>query len=195
MEENNSSKGSATAKNKGKNKESNPMRNIKVTKVTLNIGTGKDQVMLEKAQKLLKQITGITPVRTITQKRIAAWGLRPGLPIGCKLTLRGQQALKLIPRMLAAKELKLNDTNFDDNGNVSFGIKEYIDIKDAKYDPEIGIIGMQCSITLERPGFRIKRRKLLKKSVPLHHRISKQDAMSFMRQQYNVKYLSEEEAE
>jgi large subunit ribosomal protein L5 len=195
MEKTNSSKGTEKKieKTSGKDKMSNVMRNIKVTKVTLNIGTGKDQVLLEKAQKLLKQITGIAPVRTITQKRIAAWGLRPGLPIGCKLTLRGQSALDILPRMLTAKEFKLNDENFDDNGNVSFGIKEYIDIRDAKYDPEIGIMGLQCSITLERPGFRIKRRKLLKKSIPLHHRISKEDAMVFMKQNFDVKYASEDE--
>jgi len=167
------------------------MRKIKIEKVTLNVGTGKDQVLLGKAEKLIASLTGIPPVKTITQKRIAAWGLRPGLPIGCKLTLRGEQASTLIPRMLAAKEFKLNEDNFDENGNVSFGIPEYIDIKDAKYDPEIGIIGLQCSITLERPGFRIKRRKLLKRTVPLHHRIPRQDAIKFMKEQFNVKLASE----
>ena len=178
-----------------KDKLNNPMRLIRVTKVTLNIGTGKDQVLLEKALKLMKQITGIPPVKTITQKRIAAWGLRPGLPIGCKITLRNQQALDILPRMLAAKEFKLGDDNFDDNGNISFGIKEYIDIRDAKYDPEIGIIGLQCSITLERAGFRIKRRKLLNKTIPNNHRILKKDSMDFMKKQFGVKYASEEDAD
>ena len=173
----------------------NPMRAIRVEKVTLNIGTGKDQQLLEKAQKLMKSLTGIDSVRTITQKRIAAWGLRPGLPIGCKITLRNQKALQIIPRMLAAKDMKLSDNNFDDNGNISFGIKEYIDIKDAKYDPEIGSLGLQCSITLERPGFRIKKRKLLKRDIPLHHRISKPDATSFMKDNFGVKIASEEKEE
>jgi len=198
MEEKNSISGKAkTVSNNDaskKDKLNNPMRLIKVTKVTLNIGTGKDQVLLEKALKLMKQITGIPPVKTITQKRIAAWGLRPGLPIGCKITLRNKQALDILPRMLAAKEFKLGNDNFDDNGNISFGIKEYIDIKDAKYDPEIGIIGLQCSITLERSGFRIKRRKLLNKSIPNNHRISKKDSMEFMKKQFGVKYASEEDA-
>jgi len=175
--------------------EQNLMRKIKVEKITLNIGTGKDQQLLEKAQKLLKNITGIDSVRTITQKRIAAWGLRPGLPIGCKLTLRHDQAHKLIPRMLAAKEFKLTEDNFDDNGNVSFGIKEYIDIKDAKYDPDIGAMGLQCSITLERPGFRIKKRKMFKKVIPMNHRIPKPDAMKFMIENYNVKFAVKEEEE
>jgi large subunit ribosomal protein L5 len=176
-------------------KDKHPMREIRVEKITLNIGTGKDQQLLEKAQKLLKSLTGIDSVKTITQKRIAAWGLRPGLPIGCKLTLRNDQALAIIPRMLAAKDLKLADNNFDDNGNVSFGIKEYIDVKDAKYDPDIGVLGLQCSITLERPGFRIKKRKILKKNIPINHRIPRQEAMEFMKEKFNVKIASEEEEE
>jgi large subunit ribosomal protein L5 len=173
--------------------ENNPMRTIRVEKLTLNIGTGKEQTMLEKAEKLLTQITGIPPVRTVTQKRIAAWGLRPGLPIGCKITLRKEQAIAMIPRLLAAVDMKLSENNFDENGNVSFGIKEYIDIKDAKYDPEIGVIGLQCSVTLERSGFRIKKRKLLKKSVPLNHRIPRTESMEFMKQKFSVRYADLEE--
>jgi large subunit ribosomal protein L5 len=173
--------------------QENPMRKISVEKLTLNIGAGKDQAKLEKAEKLLKQITGIAPVRTKTDKRIASWGLRPGLPIGCKLTLRNQQALDMIPRLLTALDMKLNDSNFDDNGNVSFGIKEYIDIKDAKYDPEIGIIGLQATVTLKRPGFRVKQRKLLNKSIPIRHRIPRKDSMDFMKQTFGVKFKSEED--
>ncbi len=173
--------------------QENPMRKITVEKLTLNIGAGKDQAKLEKAEKLLKQITGIAPVRTKTDKRIASWGLRPGLPIGCKLTLRDEQALAMIPRLLAALDMKLTESNFDDNGNVSFGIKEYIDIKDAKYDPDIGIIGLQASITLKRPGFRIKQRKMLKKSIPLRHRIAKSESMDFMRQNFGVKFKSDDD--
>jgi large subunit ribosomal protein L5 len=170
----------------------NPMQNIRVQKLTLNIGTGKDQVALEKAQKLLNTISGVSSVRTVTQKRIAAWGLRPGLPIGVKVTLRKAQALELIPKLMYAKDNKLGDNNFDDNGNVSFGIKEYIDIKDARYDPEIGSMGLQCSITLDRAGTRIKNRKLLQRTVPIHHRVSKVDAISFMKKNFGAILASDE---
>lgn len=173
--------------------QENPMRKISVEKLTLNIGVGKDQAKLEKAEKLLKQITGIAPVRTKTQKRIAAWGLRPGLSIGCKLTLRGKPALDMIHRLLFALDMKLNEENFDENGNVSFGIKEYIDIKDAKYDPEIGIMGLQATITLKRPGFRIKHRKMLKKTLPMKHRINKAASIDFMKQNFGVTIRSEED--
>jgi len=171
----------------------NPMRKVKVQKLTLNIGTGKDQTNLEKAQKLLNAISGVSSVRTVTQKRIAAWGLRPGLPIGVKVTLRKDKALALIPRLLYAKDNKLAENNFDDNGNVSFGIKEYIDIRDVKYDPDIGSMGLQCSITLDRSGTRIKDRKIMKRVIPKHHRVSKEDAMNFMKNEFKAVFAADEE--
>ncbi|MFH1915893.1 MAG: 50S ribosomal protein L5 [Nanoarchaeota archaeon] len=165
----------------------NPMRKIRIAKVTLNIGAGKDQTILSKGVKLLEQITEVPPIKTVTQKRIAAWGLRPGLPIGCMTTLRKEPAKTLLSRLLKAKDSQLKESNFDDNGNVSFGIHEYIDIPQIKYDPEIGIIGFQVCVTLERPGYRIKRRKIMKRKIPLHHRISQQDAIEFMKQEFNIK--------
>ena len=168
------------------------MKTIKIEKLTLNIGAGKDQQKLEKAEKLLGRLTDAKPVRTVTQKRIAAWGLRPGLPIGVKLTLRKKRAIEMIPRLLYAVDNKLAENNFDENGNVSFGIREYIDIRDTKYDPDIGSMGLQCSITLERPGFRIKKRKLLKRDVPMSHRIPKKDAIEFMKKTLKAVLKSDE---
>ena len=170
----------------------NIMRNIRIEKLTLNIGCGKDQSRLDKSVKLLKNITGIDPVKTITNKRIPEWGLRPGLPIGCKITLRKKAAKELIVRLLKAKEDRLKDGNFSESGNVSFGINECIDIPDVKYDPEVGIIGLEVCLTIERPGFRIKRRKQLKKKIHKKHNITKQDAIEFMQKEFNVKIGEEE---
>lgn len=172
--------------------KNNIMRKIGIGKITLNIGAGKDQNKLEKGTKLLKRITGIEPVKTITQKRIAGWGLRPGLPIGCKITLRGESAKKMIVRLLDSKENKLKLTQFDNAGNISFGIHEYIDIKDVTYDPEIGIMGLEACITLERPGYRIKRRQILKKKISKTHRISREEAIDFMKSNFKIKMENEE---
>ena len=150
------------------------MKKIKIEKVTLNIGAGKDQTRLEKGIVLLRAITNATPIKTITSKRIQEWGLRPGLPIGCKLTLRKASAIKILPRLLEAVENKLMERQFDQNGNIAFGIHEYIEIPGVKYDPKIGIMGLEGCVTLERPGFRIKRRKLMQRKIPPRHRISKQ---------------------
>ena len=169
----------------------NPSRDIKISKVTLNIGAGKDQTKLDKGIKLFKSITNINPVKTITSKRIPGWGLRPGLPIGCKVTLRRKNAIELLKRLLQAKDNKLKESQFDPNGNIAFGIEEYIDIPGVKYDPEIGIIGLEVCVTLERNGFRIKRRRIAKKKVPKKHRITKQDAIDFMKKEFNIELEDE----
>ncbi len=168
----------------------NKMREIRIEKVTLNVGAGKDQVKLKKGIKLLKNLTGIAPVQTHTQKRIAAWGLRPGLPIGCKLTMRGNRAASILKTLLTAKDNRITERQFDSKGNISFGIHEYIDVQDAKYDPEIGIMGFQVCVTLERPGFRVRRRRIGKVPVSHRHEITKDDAMEFMKNKFNVEVVS-----
>jgi large subunit ribosomal protein L5 len=162
------------------------MKNIRIEKITLNIGAGKDQPRLEKGMVLLGLIANSTPIKTITNKRVQEWGLRPGLPIGCKLTLRKEKANKLLPRLLEAVENRLDNKQFDENGNIAFGIPEYIEIPGVKYDPKIGIMGLQVCITLERPGYRIKKRKLLTRKIPARHRISKQEAIAFMSKNFST---------
>ncbi len=164
----------------------NPMQQPRIEKLTLNIGAGKDQNRLEKGVHVLKMITGIDPMKTVTQKRIPTWGLRPGLPIGCKLTLRKNKAIEILKRLLAAKEQRLRDSQFDEAGNISFGIHEYIDIPGITYDPKIGVLGLQVCVTLEKPGYRIKRRKLEQKNVPKKHMVSKAEAMTFMQKAFGI---------
>ena len=165
----------------------NKMQEVRIEKVTLNIGAGKDQNKLEKGVMLIKAITGVVPVKTVTNKRIIGWGLRPGLPIGCKVTLRKKQALELIPRLLSAKDNVLKKSQFDENGNLSFGIPEYIDIGGAKYDPKIGVMGLEVCITFDKAGYRVKKRKVCKAIVNKRHRITKAEAMEFMKKMFKVK--------
>lgn len=166
----------------------NVMKKIQIEKMTLNVGAGKDPKKLEKGVMLLKHLTGIDPVKTVTQKRIPTWGLRPGLPIGCKLTIRDQERIKdLLTRFLKAKNNTLKESQLDDNGNVSFGIHEYIDIPGAQYNPDVGIMGFEVCITLRRPGFRVRVRKIQKRKIKKSHRISKQDAIAFMKEKFQIK--------
>jgi len=164
----------------------NPMQQPRIEKLTLNIGAGKDQTRLEKGVAVIKMLTGIEPIKTVTIKRIPTWGLRPGLPIGCKLTLRKSKAVEILKRLLDAKEKKLRDSQFDETGNISFGIHEYIDIPGAIYDPKIGVLGLQVCVTLEKPGYRIKKRKREQKPVPKKHTVSKAEAMTFMQKTFGV---------
>ncbi len=170
----------------------NPMKNIRIEKITLNVGAGKDQKMLEKGSILLKNITGIEPVKTVTKKRIPTWGLRPGLPIGCKITIRGKKAEDILADLLKANENKLTEKQFDSSGNIAFGIREYIDVPSLEYDPKIGIIGFEVCVTLKRPGFRVKRRFLKKRKVGKNHVVKKEDAIGFMKSKFSVNMEEEE---
>lgn len=171
------------------------MKKIRIAKLTINIGAGKEQTILNKAIHVIKDITGKDPIKTTTNKRIASWGLRPGLPIGCKLTLRKKEVPELLKRLLNANDNILRLKCFDNYGNISFGIKEHIDIPGTRYDPKIGILGLQASITLERPGFRIKKRKPRKSKIGIKHIITKKEAIDFMKQNYSIKIQEEIDAE
>ncbi len=169
----------------------NKSTQIKVAKITLNIGAGKSVDRLEKGLKLFQMLTGMQPTRTTAKKRIAGWGIRPGLPIGCKVTVRGAKAHELLKKFLGALDNNLQEKQFDDEGNISFGVKEYIDIPDVEYDPEIGVMGFQVCATLERDGFRIKKRRLQKKKVGTKHRVKKEQAIEFMKENFGVTFEEE----
>ena len=161
---------------------------VRIEKVTVNFGAGKDQNKLEKGCSLLEQITGIKPVRTITQKRIPSWGLRPGLPVGAKVTMRGAEATTMVRRLLHAKDFKLKQSCVDDAGNVAFGVPEYIDIEAAKYDPAIGILGLEACVTLSKPGARVKHRAIRDTHLGKRQKVTKEEAMEFMKKTFKVSF-------
>ncbi|MFA6461608.1 MAG: 50S ribosomal protein L5 [Candidatus Woesearchaeota archaeon] len=160
--------------------QENPMREIRIAKITLNIGAGKDEEHLKRGLKLLQKIAGMAPVKTQTQKRIPGWGLRPGLVIGCKVTVR-KNTEELLKGILAAKENTLSLRSFDDKGNFSFGVPEYIDIKGMEYDPELKIMGLEVAVTLERRGYRVKKRRLRVTPIGKDHQITKEEAIDFVK--------------
>lgn len=164
----------------------NPMQKIDIEKITLNICVGQPGDNLDKAIKLLNKITGCKPIQTKAKKRIPTWSIRPGLAIGCKVTIRSQKAKELLKRLLTSKNDKLNESNFDNQGNLSFGIPEYIDIPGIEYDASIGIIGFEVAITLKRSGFRIKNRKIKSKLISKKHQISKQEAIDYMKNEFKT---------
>ncbi len=173
----------------------NPMREIRIEKVVINMGVGEPGERLEKAETILarivKTITGkdYKPVRTIAKKKIPKWGIRPGLAIGVKLTLRGEDAEKFLRAALEAVENKIPARSFDNQGNFSFGINEYIDLPGIKYDPKIGIFGMDVSVSLERPGYRVKRRKIRRAKVGKTHLITKDEAIAFVKDKFGVEVI------
>ncbi|MEE9323187.1 MAG: 50S ribosomal protein L5 [Candidatus Aenigmarchaeota archaeon] len=170
----------------------NPMREIRLEKVTINIGAGEAGPKLEMAKKLLEKLSEGKVVITKTHKR-TTFGVAKGKPIGVKVTIRGEKANEFLKNVLKANENRLSPDQFDNNGNFSIGVKEYIDIPGIKYDPEIGIIGMDICVTLERPGFRVKRRKIRPKKIGRKHRITKEEVKEWLKNEYDVEVSKEEE--
>lgn len=169
----------------------NSMKKIKVGKVTLNIGF-KDAGEIEKGRKLLQSLTEQKVVVTKTHKR-STFGPAKGRPIGVMVTLRGKEASELLGRLLDAKERKVKASSFDETGNFSFGIEECINIPGLKYDPDIGILGLDVCVSLERPGYRVSRRKLKPAKIGKAHRIKKEEAMDFAARDLGVKVVKVEE--
>ena len=167
-------------------KPDHPMRVIKLAKVTVHIGVGKSGEALEKAMKVLNEITGQKPCTRQAKQTVKDFGISEGEPIACLTTLRGDKAASFLKRGLEAVSNTLKASSFDDNGNFAFGIKEHIEIPGTKYVPELGIFGMDVIGSLERPGYRIKRRRIRPSSIGKSHRITKEDAIKFVTGKFGV---------
>jgi len=166
----------------------NIMKKISLGKVILNIGVGKSGEPLEVAKAAIGQIVEGKPNKRNAKKAQRDWGVRKGEPIGIAVTVRGNDATELLKKLLVVKDNQIAEKAFDNEGNLSFGIKEHIDIPGIKYDPKIGILGLEVSISLARPGFNIKFNKS-KAKVGKNHRITKNDAIKFLTEEFGVKVV------
>ncbi|AFD00090.1 LSU ribosomal protein L5P [Methanocella conradii HZ254] len=164
----------------------NVMRTPRIEKVTVHMGVGESGKKLSNAEMIMQAITGQKPVRCFAKKTLPAFGIKKNEAIGCKVTLRGARAEKFLSTALAIKDKQLSVKSFDGNGNFAFGIEEHTDFPGMEYDPEVGIFGMDVIVSLERPGYRIKRRKAQRQDVPASHRLTVDDAISFLKAKYGV---------
>jgi len=128
----------------------------KVTKVTLNMGVGEamnDKKLLERAVEDLTLISGQKPQITKARKSVANFKLREGMPIGCKVTLRGDRMYEFLQRLIGIAIPRERDfrglevKSFDGRGNYSLGIKEHIIFPEIDYDKVDKIRGMDISIS------------------------------------------------
>ena len=163
-----------------------PMRQISVGKVVVNIGVGKSGEAVERARKVLEQITSQKPQPEEGEE------IDQGLWDPQRRTHRprrdheGEGTMDLVSRLLTAREKKLASSCFDDRGSVSFGLKEHIEIPGIRYDPEIGIWGMNVSVLLERPGHRTSRRLHKPSSIGKKHVVSQEESMDFFRTKFGA---------
>jgi large subunit ribosomal protein L5 len=165
------------------------MRAPSIDKITVHIGTGESGERLSNAEKLLETIIKQKTVRALAKKTIPTFSIKKNEPIGCKVTLRGNKAAEFLKMALNINENRLNAFQFDDQGNFSFGIEEHTDFPGMKYDPSIGIFGMDINVALKRPGFRIHKRNIGKHKIPQNHRLTKEDAISFVKEKFSAEVV------
>ena len=161
----------------------------KIEKVTINIGVGEAGERLKKAESVLESITNHKPIETLSRTTNKDWGIRKRMPIGCKVTLRGKDANEFLKEALITRENKMADYSFDDEGNLSFGIPDHTLFKSQKYNPNIGIFGMDICITMKKPGYRIKHRRIATHKIPHRHRVKKEETLKFFSDGFNVEVI------
>lgn len=163
-----------------------PMLQPRIEKVVVNLSIGKSGEPLEKATRVLKEITNQTPVKKKAKKSIRDFGIRQGEPIACVVTLRKQKAIDFLKKVLPVVDNKISKSSFDENGNFAFGLKEHIEIAGVKYDPDVGIFGMDVCVSVNRPGRRIKIRRKQTQCVGLKHMLTPEESIAFIRQTLGV---------
>lgn len=170
-------------------KQENVMRNIRVGKIVINIGVGKSGEPIERASKVLEEIAAQKPTSRLAKNSIRDFGIHKGEPIAVMVTVRRERAVEVLKKLLPAKNNQIKASSFDNFGNVSFGIKDHIDIPGIKYKPEIGIFGMDVAVALERPGYRVSRRRKIPARIGKKHRITKEEAMTFLKDELHVEVV------
>ncbi|RJU98472.1 MAG: 50S ribosomal protein L5 [Candidatus Poseidoniales archaeon] len=170
----------------------NPMSQLRISKVCVNIGVGEGGERLVNAENVLELVTGVKPQRTLGRIQNRDLKVRIGAPIGCKATMRNKDAIHtFLTSAFDCRENIIPAWNFDREGNLSFGVRDYTDFPGQKYDPDIGIFGMDITVVLERPGHRVSRRRRAKSKVGTSHRVSADESRAWFVENFNISILEE----
>ena len=169
--------------------EKQPMLKPRIEKVVVNLNVGKSGEPLEKASKVLKELTDQTPIKKKAKKTVRDFGIRQGEPIACVVTLRKQKAIDFLKKVLPVIENKILRSSFDKQGNFAFGLKEHIEIAGVKYDPDVGIFGMDVCVSMSRPGYRVKNRRKRKATLGPKHVLTPEEAVVFIKQTLGVEIV------
>ena len=173
----------------GEKSQENIMLKPRIEKVVVNVSVGRSGEPLERAMTVLEELTGQRPCVRRAKKTIREFGIRKREPIACLVTLREEKAQDFLKRTLQTVDNRIPKRSFDRHGNFSFGMKEHIDISGTRYSPELGIIGMDISVILNRPGYRVKRRHRAKSKIGSDHLLTPDEAISFLKEEFGAEVI------
>jgi len=160
------------------------MREPRVEKVVVHMGVGQGGRELGNAEGILAEVAGQQPVRTQAKATVGEFNIREGDPIGTKVTLREESAHEFLETALELSDLRRSQ--FDDTGNFSFGVEEHTDFPSQEYDPNVGIYGLDVTVNLVRPGYRVAKRDKASRQIPSSHRLDVADAVAFVEETFDV---------
>ena len=166
----------------------NAMRKIKLEKIILSCGaTGPD---LEKSKQLLELLTERKAqiVHSGPKTRIPNFGVKPKMPLGTMVTLRGKDATEILKRMLVAVDKKIRKKQVAQN-SFSFGIQEYIEIPGIEYRRDIGIRGLNVTASFIRAGVRVKRKKIKASKLPQKQYVRPQEIIAYIKEHFGVEAI------
>lgn len=169
--------------------EKQPMLRPKIGAIILNVSLGVAGTPLERAKSIISTLTDQVPTETIAKQTWRSFGIRKDQPVGIKVTLRGQKAYELLLRLIHAKDYRIKARSIDRFGNFGFGISEHIDIPGMSYDPNLGIIGMDVIVQMERVGYRVKKRSYRRTSIGKKHYLSQVETKIFLKENYGVNFV------
>jgi len=166
-----------------------PLQQPRIEKVVVNICTGQAGEILQRARTILESLTGHKACQRRAKRTVRDWGVRKGEPIAVMVTLRGEDAEEFLKRAFYAVGRRLKRSSFDDQGNFAFGIREHIELPGVRYDPNIGIFGMDVCVTMEKTGYRVKRRRKLRSEVGKAQRITPEDSMGYVKENFGIEII------
>ncbi|AXG11037.1 50S ribosomal protein L5 [Haloplanus rubicundus] len=164
--------------------EFHEMREPRIEKVVVHMGVGEGGRELADAEEILEDVTGQQSVRTSAKRTVQEFNIREGDPIGAKVTLRGADAADFLDTALPLVDLSASQ--FDETGNFSFGVEEHTAFPSQEYDPNVGIYGLDVTVNLVRPGYRVAKRDKVSRSIPSAHRLDADDAVAFIEANFDV---------
>jgi len=166
--------------------ENNPMRALRIGKVVVNISVGASGDPLDHAQTIMEQLTGQRPCQRLAKQTIRGFNIRKREPIACLVTLRGEKAEEFLEKAFTSVGKRIKSRSFDKLGNFAFGIKEHIDIPGTRYDPVLGITGMDVMVTVERAGYHIHEKKRARGRIGKNHKVTPEESMAFIANKFGV---------